>query len=339
MNAPRRTLGFTLLEMMIVITICLAMMVLVVPIFQVSTRTVKIVEQKLAVYEAARNILDTMELEIHQAVMNEKGENFALKSTSWDDTDAFTAAGTTGMYSQSRRQADALCFMKRQAGSRYSASATWAGMNYPLAEPYGDPDVWVGGLFDPLMFRNGALDWDGSSGVWIQRASRGAQLADVSAIEALFFFGGRGPGGTYYMKNGQRIDTVLDETESLLAPGRECLAQLASGNGNNQKGAAVGNLYDLDIAYWDDAEAKFKDPPGDTAIYFAPPPKALRLTINVCDFDKRTHATFCRIVRIPIGTGMGVVQDTMDNDFLDPYPYNRTKNLKLLDASAKSIYP
>ena len=42
--------GFTLLEMMVVVTISLLLMVLVVPIFQICTRTVRTVERKLALY-------------------------------------------------------------------------------------------------------------------------------------------------------------------------------------------------------------------------------------------------------------------------------------------------
>ncbi|HYF51762.1 MAG TPA: prepilin-type N-terminal cleavage/methylation domain-containing protein, partial [Planctomycetota bacterium] len=88
MTQPR---GFTLLEMMIVLSITLLMMVLIVPIFQVSTRTVQRVEQKLKTYEAARMILDLLEGEIMQAVTaNERGEIFSIKNFDFKDNDKFT---------------------------------------------------------------------------------------------------------------------------------------------------------------------------------------------------------------------------------------------------------
>ena len=333
--------GFTLLEMMVVVTICLGIMLMIVPIFQVSTRTVRTVEKKLAVYEAARNILDTIELEIRQAVFNEKGEHFVIKSTVWDDTDAFTVAGTSKKYGESRRNIDALNFMKRQPGSRTAVSAQWGGMWTPLAEPYGDADLWVGGLFSPVIFRNGALDWDVSSGYWVQRVNRATLLGEVLQNEGLFLFGPRTPAGFWDPYPTRYV--VGNEPQLLLAPGREAQGTHTVGAFGQGNGAAVGQLYDLDIAYWDDVELKFKDPPDHTAVYFAPPPKALRVTITVCDANKRAQATFCRVVRIPVGSGQGVVLDSKDNDYLDPYPYNRTKDLKANDAGgnpmAPNIYP
>ena len=50
--------GFTLLEMMTVLAISLGLMLIIVPVFTVSTRVVERVERKLAVYESARGILD-----------------------------------------------------------------------------------------------------------------------------------------------------------------------------------------------------------------------------------------------------------------------------------------
>src|SRR6185436_13543238 len=110
--------GFTLIEMLVVLAISLMLMVLVVPVFQVTTKTVQAVERKLSVYEAARNILDIIESDVKLGVVNERGGHWSLKSVAWEDNDAFTPPGSTLItgntdkasmaYKQSRRFADAV---------------------------------------------------------------------------------------------------------------------------------------------------------------------------------------------------------------------------------------
>src|SRR5476649_1096975 len=82
--------AFTLVEMMVVLTVSLLLMTMIVPIFRLSTKTVQVVERKLAVYESARNVLDLVESELQLAISNEKGEHFSIKHVSWIDTDTFT---------------------------------------------------------------------------------------------------------------------------------------------------------------------------------------------------------------------------------------------------------
>src|SRR6185369_16877631 len=71
--------GFTLVEMMIVITISLALMTMVVPIFNLVTRTTIRIERKLAVYEAARMMLDFYENEIENEIYDSRGNHFGIK--------------------------------------------------------------------------------------------------------------------------------------------------------------------------------------------------------------------------------------------------------------------
>lgn len=93
MRHPQR--AFTLVEMMVVLTVSLLMMTMIVPIFKVSTRTVQTVERKLAVYEAARNIIEIIESDVQLAMSNEKGDHFSIKHVSWLDTDPFTPPSPT----------------------------------------------------------------------------------------------------------------------------------------------------------------------------------------------------------------------------------------------------
>jgi prepilin-type N-terminal cleavage/methylation domain-containing protein len=123
--------GFTLAEMIAVLAICLSLTVLVVPIFRVSTSTVRNVEEKLAAYEAARNILDVIDMEIRQAQINERGEHFSIKHAFYKDTDTFTPDQTgnplamdTTLYNYSRREAAVINMMRPQPGAQF-ATVAW----------------------------------------------------------------------------------------------------------------------------------------------------------------------------------------------------------------------
>src|SRR4051812_30704745 len=106
--------------MMVVATIGLSMTVCIALIFKVSTKTVQNVERKLAVYEAARNILDIVHQQMLTALSNERGEQFSIKSAYYIDNDPFTPenADSTARYgTTSRREADALNFRVINSGA------------------------------------------------------------------------------------------------------------------------------------------------------------------------------------------------------------------------------
>ena len=60
---------------------------------------------------------------------------------------------------------------------------------------------------------------------------------------------------------------------------------------------------DFATLQWDDVTQKFVDPPDNTAIYFWPFPKAVRLTINVCSIDRKSRITLSRIIHPMVGMG------------------------------------
>jgi hypothetical protein len=105
------------------------------------------------------------------------------------------------------------------------------------------------------------------------------------------------------------------------------------------------------VAYRNDRARAFKDVPSDTLLAFTPAPKAIRITITVCDRDKRNVVTVSRIIQMPVGMGtcddetdgvrpngdspqinLGAKESTWRLD-VDPTPYNRTKDLKKLQAT------
>ena len=328
----KRPAAFTLVEMMVVLLISLTLMVMSLSIFQVTTRTVQRVERRLAVYEAARNTLDRFECEIQTAFINEKGDQFCIKACNYLDTDSFTPAanppGSDRKFYESRREMDALYYLRRTAGARWSISPYSGGAWNPFAEP---TQIYYPDLFRVYLRANALYPTLPN----LPPGYRNQLMADVSQLEAGFYMElNWANSGEWYDGNGNRLGWASNEVMNKFAPGGEKNApndQLTNVWGKFNNG---GNLLDLDIAYWDETTRKFLNLPDFTAVYFAPPPKAVRVTITVCDRDKRDRVTLSRIVKIPVGNGSGAVQDTRDDDYSNPsYPYNRTKNLKTLEPS------
>lgn len=369
--------GFTLLEMMVVVTISLLLMMLVVPIFQVCTRTVRTVERKLALYEAARNILDLLEFEVRLVAQNERGEHFSIKSIYFDDTDPNPAVSPPGntkpgvadvdkrAYRQSRREADVVSFARHQGGAfRYATNLVKVGsMAFPLAYPEElnrTPEAWKASLRSTLAYPRGYVVGSDDSVGYIP--SRGDSLANTRLIEVEEV---AHPINPMYNSQGNSFDFVdhcydtfaagnevkLSGATSVppmpaIRPGTTCedAARVTEGFAYSSDDAfstvrrSIGgiNLMDLDISYWDSATGsatrfQFQDPPDNCAVYFWPTPKAVRITITVCDAEKRGSLTLCRLVYLPVGLGNQVIdngfsgsQTRMDKDM---YPNNKAKLL------------
>jgi prepilin-type N-terminal cleavage/methylation domain-containing protein len=339
----RKRRGFTLIEMMVVISIAMIMMLLIVPIFTLTTRTVQTVERKLAVYEAARNILDMVEADLKLAVANERGGHFSMKSLAWEDTDTFTPVGPKP-YFESRRDADAINYVKVEpAGFTSNDKSPFAGSkSFPLAYPHlsvDNPEAWKTTIRSTLAYQTGrewySADFEFSDSG--ERWNRTEQLADVNTIETGFIFYAVRDQWRYYNDGTQYTTQHWDEVPDFLGPGKEikCPPGYAGDQGHSAQRRYVGiRLLDMDFAYWDDVAKEFKDPPDNTAIYFWPAPKAVRVTITVCDRDKRSRLTLRRVVQIPTGLGSGEVTHGApgDSSYDAPGAYNRTKYLPNLPA-------
>jgi hypothetical protein len=328
--------------MMVVISIALIMMILILPIFQISTRTISNVERRLAVYEAARNILDYLEANAAQVFINEKGEHFSIKSCSFQDNDAFTPTqGTPDSkpYRFSRREADAMDFSMRAGPLHWNTAwrlILFAGQQEESTQAHGS-DGWFASTRSTYQY--------------LSMVNRNQLKSDVSSVVTTVSAGPPVPLGlyTYLNKRFSRLQgsMAFNEPVRFFEPGSEKNApfwgyapqgsvtgwQPIASSSWDFRESSRSALLDLNIAYWDDVARKYIDPPDNTAIYFAPPPKSLRFTITVCDREKRTRLTLCRNVLIPCGTGKGVVLDTRDTDYQLPGPFNRTKNLDVLDPN------
>jgi len=318
----RRPRGFTLIEMLVSIGIVLMMMALIVPIFQITTRTVTAVERRLAVYEAARMMLDFYQDEIECAIWDCRGNQFGLKHMEFEDTDPFTPAGTAKRFAQSMRQADCVSYLKAPSYTYYSA--------------YGSGQSTA--LVNPAWYNDVNLCYMASSLEMVKKSNRAPLLADVSTNSSSGFYYQRqyGPSNGRYFKDPPANTITLyspkDHPSTTIIPESENEA----GDGIDNEAGHGGYiptipLLDFQISYWDDTVHKFMTPPAQTMIYFAPPPKAVRFTITVCDVEKRSTLTLSRIVRVHTGTGSGFV-DTSSTDatLMAPSPYNRQKDMKTI---------
>ena len=370
-RASRCAPGFTVVEMLVVLALSLALMTLIVPIFQIATRTVKGVERRLALYEAARNILDLLEYEIAMAAVNERGEHFSLKSWTAQDADPCTrdqdgspATPDTLPYLYSRREGDALAYVKLQAGAfRYAGNLLQPGsMAFALAYPeiaQSAPEAWKCSTRSTWIYPYKYSD--AGAGFFDGTLSRARQTANVSLAEIEII-----AHGLTNQHGGIGADLAqADPIPLTLAPGfeiklsdpgynpsnsdgredpREVVMQMWHKDLKATKRRKLGGIraMDFDVAYWDDAARKFVDPPDGTALYFWPPPKALRVTVTVCDAERRGQLTLTRIVQLCAGIGDGQAANTLDTQGLDadPQPFNRTKQLGAANLEPKlRTYP
>jgi len=365
--------GFTILEMMVVLAISLVLMVMVVPIFQVTTRTVQTVERKLAIYEAARNILDILDYEVRMAVINERGNTFTLKNCMYTDTDLNnrvsppgTPSPATGKwdalgYRQSRREGDGITYVKMQGGGfRWADNTLMPGSQaFPMSYPeafINTPEAWKTSIRSSLHYPN---DYSGDTMGFYYAAKRSDQLFDTSevkcevantaltaeflsgAVHSMFdpVYGDLMPGFEHKVLGFNKPFDPRGESKGL--PGTDIHYQIMRTFGSI-------HLMDLDIAYWDARAREFKDPPDNTLLALAPAPRAVRITITVCDRNKRGTATLCRIVQIssqglcddetsPGGPGGSpqINRGALDTTRLDIdlNPYNRPKDLKILEPN------
>lgn len=354
-----RSRGFTLLEMMVVVAVTLGMVVIIVPVFQVSTRTVSSVERKLAVYEAARNTLDIIHFQIMAAVTNERGEQFSIKSVHYDDTDSFTfnnPDANARLAHGSRREADAVQYVVINAGMNpYRDNAPYFGSyTFPIGYPgthHTFPEAYKASLRSTLIYpKRDDYDWTGNVMLFGNTPKpvsqlRSEQLSDVNQIELM---------NLLFATNNESIEDWPNPSTYIITPKDPILQFFAAGNEPKYTSGIYGDvgrknqarmsgirIMDLDVAYWDEGSKRFKNPPDDTVIYFAPAPKAVRVTICVCDVDKRLALSFSRVMQLPCGNSPATRNaagapdwiKSDDGDYGVPLPCNQPKDLKQLEPT------
>ena len=394
--------GFTLVEMMISVSICLGMMLVVTGVFKVCTGTVRSVERRLAVYEAARGILDTMDIELGRAYQNEKGEQFSIRnvvfdeastsyknqqgqgsSKSWDynilSSVPYVTSGPIARYFQDMRLADSIHYVRWGAqpneDNSNPASVYPRAYYFPIV-PTGNTNTWGGGTGSAGFYAGATYStlqvlpsyWNSTinSQVYTHRTD---MMANPARIQICTQYAGRtgGSGPQYNTTNGYVSGcSAGNEPSNFGAPGHEIFAPRGPSGGTglgsssmlgfNDPTAPVGTLgfsnltsvsvLDFGIAYWQDGvpTGSFVYPTNNTAIYFAPPPKAICVTIQVCDRNKQSRICLTRIVQIKTGNspananfaaGLATTAPA-DVYYYDPARYNRMKQLGPTESCVNS---
>jgi prepilin-type N-terminal cleavage/methylation domain-containing protein len=326
-KANRASRGFTLIEMMLVVFISLIMIVMAVPIFNVSIKTVKVVERKLAVHEASRMALDMVDEILQGIVFDPRGNHFSLRRKSYPSSDPITIPGAQPYY-QSLRRMDSANFLTLPS----------AKFDDPIPGGFLIPCYYA----NTPMLRSCTVGWRPDVmfmqvlGSFQRTAYRTASIDSAVDNSLLQFVNtySTTPASPKYPLNA-------------LGPGREYYAKDSITGGGLPK-SDVRPFYAIDVAfdYWDDVERKFKELADNEACYFAPPPKAIRATLSfvVVHYDKvaegvsvRTPAkssrmTVSRILWLPTAGGDGVVAGTAIN-YTDPMPYNKHIDLSQADPA------
>jgi prepilin-type N-terminal cleavage/methylation domain-containing protein len=326
--------GFTLLEMMVVLVIGLIMMTIIVPVVTVSTRVTKSVQTKLEVYQAARNILDICQESVQQAMTNERGGLFGIKSVTFTDTDSFTPPGDAP-YTQSRREADGIWYVQNYAGG--IAGNDYSDIPCALPHPLSHPMQTFPEYSRCVIASNLLGQTD---------TARKPLLADVSAIRRVQAGGGLMNGGQRASPAGTPQLPARDFPSDFIVPGND----LALGNYNGLHSSSgmfnAISVMDFDVAYWDAKADEFRNPPDNTAVYFPLPPKAIRITITVCDVNKRSRVTLSRVIHLMTGLNDGTLdpaQTAPDSKYFDAAnnisQFNRAKDLTVLEPALLSAGP
>jgi prepilin-type N-terminal cleavage/methylation domain-containing protein len=306
--------AFTLIEMLIVLMISLAMMTIILPVFQVTSRTIQAVERKLAVYEAARNILDQIAFELRTAVMNEQGDGFAIKPRYVMDGDSATPyhGNSAKRFKGSRREVNSIYFsMLQPGGCRNNPLSFFPGsMSFPMAYPEHDmyyPEAWQASI------------WSSAINPWLQHGDDDAVASSLETLEVTSHYDALSNNvGVNSLPGYNEITTGNTRTFNDWQPGNEPmkydfndLLKTAIGRKKWRENSGV-RIIDIEFAHWDNVRRKFIRYDGYYGIYFAPAPKAVQVTISACDINKRAFVTLSRIVNIPIGVGDGTVFPSWD---------------------------
>ena len=77
--------GFTIVELLVAVSLGVLLVSVVTMAFQVTAGTIKTVQRKLDIYEAARGVLQEMAMAMKPTGLTLRGEHFIIPSVAWQD--------------------------------------------------------------------------------------------------------------------------------------------------------------------------------------------------------------------------------------------------------------
>jgi len=311
--------GFTMVELLVAVSLSVLLVGIVTMAFQVASSTIKTVQRKLDIYEAARGTLQDLAMALKPSAISERGECFIIKSVAWQDTDdanpnvdnttpldpdgmlggeifpeesAVSASNTLdkGKYFYSRRECDCLAFYQ---------STAWGGESTGNL-PYVGLTPYQGGL---------KLEYYGHSALFKGPSDHAEQLANPQRMMIRSY--GAYPAASYSgTKTG--LPDPFDYTyrfrqweEFEMRPGREYTGPGQDYLKWRARERPRGDLptMDFNVSFWHDGMNRFVDPPDYTMIALAPMPRAIKVSLTIWDFEGRAYETFSRIMWLPSGVG------------------------------------
>jgi prepilin-type N-terminal cleavage/methylation domain-containing protein len=338
MHSVRR--GFTLIELMVVMVITVIIMGMLTSIFVSATKVVTVVELKLRLAEQARGILDTFEQQIITASADERGGQFVIKGVTFTDNDPDPKVSSNTNSAASIRMADAFCYSQTGcSGVKWQRKGpVKGGFVTPMYQTYAGSNSHEYAMnsfyskihypFPAVPFRSGT----GGTSSYYAITTPGDQTTvnnDVSRLTYALYKKemSRSPwtyGKLFDKTSGVQVSWYFRPSDLVthpLEPGYEIGAPNLPGGvmGGGYGGIASAyyfediHLMDVSFAAWDETDRKFHRVPHLHAVYFAPMPKAILVTITVCDVYKKGRITYSRVILIPSGTGNGHFDATLAN--------------------------
>jgi hypothetical protein len=339
-----------MIELMVVMVITLIIMGMLTSLFVSATKVVQVVELKLRLNEQARGILDSFEQQITNACADERGGIFAIKAL--DFTDGDTDPKVSKTVADSKRKVDMLNYVypsRKDVKTMYNYPPS-GGFPYALGSSWnavsgGDPaDHTVEFVMAAFMANVHYPADDGFHGVTYNsdfKMTAGLVAAEIFArkmaakndVSRIWYCLRRAepannPSGTNPLMPGAYPGA--DAHPHQLEPGYEYggpyrgqgsghagISYQAAGYKHNDEApyAIFNDVYvmDMSIAVWDETDRKFHRVPSLCAVYFAPIPKAILISMTVCDINKKGRISYSRIVRMPAGIGDGHFDATLED--------------------------
>ena len=309
--------GFTMVELLVAVSLSVLLVTVVTMAFQVSANTIKTVQRKLDIYEAARGHMHNFALAFKPAGLTLAGDHFIIKSCAWQDDDpdtpAMLPAEQTGAqlfarstapdatkpmdtikYERSRREADFLGFTQSTlVGDSKGSDIPYAGQT-PGSLGFKS-ERFSHSLLSVQTDDNMTLDPPFADGILnVQRMyieAHGKYFIPVRSDQ-------HDASWNYFHRYSQ-----LEEFE--WRPGRE-FGGVSEGydryRGVERYRADVYAM-DFNVSFWHDRVRKYIDPPDFTMIAIAPIPSSIKCTVTVWDFDGKDYETFSRLIWLPAGVG------------------------------------
>ena len=307
--------GFTIVELLVAVSLGVLLVSVVTMAFQVTAGTIKTVQRKLDIYEAARGVLQEMAMAMKPAGLTLRGEHFIIKSVAWQDEPGVDPSDQVTPEDTDKAGAQMLAKMTSPVGDAMDATRYQFSRRECDCFVYAQSSMTGTGCGTDPSFGYAAYNQGGLlSECWrhslLNESSWGFNHYDIFRVLEMEI---EPQGKNFTMpSNDQRDDPDGDGTESWFRsssqleeyefrPGRE-YSGTSEVFGASRSRANIKAM-DFNVSFWHDQLQRYVDPPDYTMIALAPLPRSIKVTVSIWDFDGKGYETFSRIIWLPAGIG------------------------------------